>query len=53
MKKQYAILESGKPVVIVDDMQVAIQMVQRLEANMDRYQSHSRYTIQEHIEEHD
>ena len=39
--------------MIVEDIQTAIHMVQRLEANMDRYQSHSPYTIAEHIEEHD
>ena len=32
MNKQYTILEDGKPLVIVDDLQVAIQMIRNLEA---------------------
>jgi len=47
MNKEYTILESGSPIVIVDSLQVAIQMVRNLEAKMDRYQSHSPYTIKE------
>ena len=45
--KEYTILEKGKPIVIVDDLQVAIQMVRNLEAKMDRYLSHSPYTIEQ------
>jgi len=45
MDKEYTILESGKPLVIVDSLEAAIQMIQSLEAKMDRYQSHSPYTL--------
>ena len=44
-RKEYTILKKGTPVVHVDDLQVAIQMVRNLEAGMDRYESHSPYTI--------
>ena len=47
MNKEYTILEKGKPIVIVDDLQVAIQMVRNLEAKMDRYTTHSSYTIEQ------
>ena len=52
MDKQYIILEYSKPVVIVDDLQVAIQMVRNLESRRPAG-SLSGFTIQEHIEEHD
>ena len=47
MKKEYKILKSGSPIVIVDSLELAIQMIRNLEANMDRYQSHSSYTVEE------
>ena len=47
MNKEYTILESGSPIVIVDSLELAIQMIRNLEANMDRYQTHSPYTIKE------
>ena len=47
------IKKDGSPLVIVDDINVAIQMIRNLEAKMDRYMSHSPYTFEQHIEEHD
>ena len=43
--EEYTILENGKPIVIVDSLELAIQMIRNLEAKMDRYQSHSPYTL--------
>jgi hypothetical protein len=48
MNKEYTILKSGSPIVIVDSLELAIQMVRNLEANMDRYTNHFNYTIEEH-----
>ena len=50
MKKQYLILKDGSPLVVVDDIDVAMQMIRNLEAKMDRYQSHSPYTLEAYKE---
>jgi len=52
MKKQYAILEYGKPVVIADDLTTCIQLVRNMEARRPAG-SLSGFTIVEHVEEHD
>jgi hypothetical protein len=47
MNKEYTILKSGTPIVIVDSLELAIQMIRNLESGMDRLRSHSPYTIKE------
>jgi hypothetical protein len=41
----YQILKNGKLLINADDLQTAVVYVRSLESNLDRFVSHSPYTI--------